>query len=279
MSRPVLTLVPTIAEITAPLRRFGISYFSYAKIESNTLTGFLNNLTVAESTLKMGAYKSNFLGDSFTLAHGKKHIFLMEKAIEGTFIGNESIRLLHQAGVGNVLGIAERIGNTYHIFYFGTNPHNTSILAFYFNNLDILFNFISFFVSTIAGDKNLREGLNDKINFVGDLNQPSAIDLVDASQNLNQYYSTIQSQKFYLNPGEKKYLTDRELDCLALMRAGLRTKTIASILELSTRTIEEHILKMKQKLECATLIQVGEKIIDLNLGNLLTARLALYKID
>jgi DNA-binding CsgD family transcriptional regulator len=271
MNRPVIQFVPTIIELSSPLKRFGISYFSYAKIEGNLLAGYLNNLFLAESVLKMGAFKSNFLGENFSLAKGKKHIFLMEKAIAGTLIGNESIDLLHQSGVGNVLGIAERVDDIYHVFYFGSAPNNTHILEFYFNNLDILFNFIHFFMDAISHHKPLREGLNDRINFTGDLEDPH--DIPDR----HDFYQDLNLTKFYINSNDKSFLTKRELDCLALMRTGLRTKQISSRLNLSNRTIEEHILKIKQKLHCKNLIQIGERINDLNLKNILEDRLRDHK--
>ncbi len=48
----------------------------------------------------------------------------------------------------------------------------------------------------------------------------------------------------------KNPLSDRELECMALILIGLTGKEISTFLELSVRTVEHHIDRIKDKLEC-----------------------------
>ena len=49
-----------------------------------------------------------------------------------------------------------------------------------------------------------------------------------------------------------KALSPRQQDCALLMSAGLTTQEIARILELSPRTVEEHIATLRSKFEAKT---------------------------
>ncbi len=53
-------------------------------------------------------------------------------------------------------------------------------------------------------------------------------------------------------------LTQRELECFCLILYGKTARQIAEVLNLSTRTIEEYLLKIKKKLGAKTLSDVHE---------------------
>ena len=58
------------------------------------------------------------------------------------------------------------------------------------------------------------------------------------------------------------FLTDRQQECLFLLIRGKSAKQIANILAVSLRTVEDHIIKIKQKLNCYNKSQLIEKAID-----------------
>lgn len=57
-------------------------------------------------------------------------------------------------------------------------------------------------------------------------------------------------------------LTERQQICLFLLIRGKTAKNIASILNISIKTIEEHTAKIKQKMNCFSKSQLIEKAID-----------------
>lgn len=68
----------------------------------------------------------------------------------------------------------------------------------------------------------------------------------------NPYYRRAIIKQGYPN---KESLTDRERDCLILASKGKSTKEIAKILKLSPHTIETYAKKIKEKLNCSTMIE------------------------
>ena len=56
-------------------------------------------------------------------------------------------------------------------------------------------------------------------------------------------------------------LTTRQHECLFLLLRGKRVKEIAAILDISSRTVEEHLALVKEKLGCLTRSQLIEKAI------------------
>ena len=75
------------------------------------------------------------------------------------------------------------------------------------------------------------------------------------SPNLPCYYILSENQLSLL-------LTERQQECLSLLIRGKTAKQIANILDISLRTVEEHIIKIKQKLNCYNKSQLVEKAID-----------------
>lgn len=58
-------------------------------------------------------------------------------------------------------------------------------------------------------------------------------------------------------------LTNREYDCAKLLLSGLRIKEIAARIHLSPRTVETHIINLKDKFECRNKIELIIKLKDL----------------
>jgi DNA-binding CsgD family transcriptional regulator len=60
-------------------------------------------------------------------------------------------------------------------------------------------------------------------------------------------------------------LSQRELECIQWLYKGKTVPEIALILNISKRTAEKHILNIKNKLQCYTLLQLGAKLFELGL--------------
>lgn len=56
------------------------------------------------------------------------------------------------------------------------------------------------------------------------------------------------------------YLTQREAMIIALMMIGHRAKQIAWDLQISLHTVNTHMAKIKQKLDCSTTFEVGYRL-------------------
>jgi DNA-binding CsgD family transcriptional regulator len=75
-------------------------------------------------------------------------------------------------------------------------------------------------------------------------------------------------QKFYLQDaktGSYIKLSRREVDCIVQVLSGKRAKQIGKQLQLSHRTIEFYLSRLKTKLACHTLSELTEKLLSATL--------------
>ena len=84
---------------------------------------------------------------------------------------------------------------------------------------------------------------------------PEILDLLYQFIMLTKNIQHGMSQKIICQP----HLTPRENQCLFYLTQGWDTKSIAKHLNLSTRTIESYILKIKQKHGVRTILQLLSK--------------------
>ena len=69
------------------------------------------------------------------------------------------------------------------------------------------------------------------------------------------------SAKYYLNKNNTgAYLTQREAECMALFLEGYSAKQASAVLEISERTVEYYLERIKLKLNCYSKRQVMRQI-------------------
>jgi DNA-binding CsgD family transcriptional regulator len=91
--------------------------------------------------------------------------------------------------------------------------------------------------------------------------------LINNSSRRNMSY-VLTDDRYSLSVGYEK-LTRRELECVYLLLQGKTARSIAEILYLSPRTIENHLLKIREKFYCDTKADLIEKFYDMGLLNIL----------
>ena len=63
--------------------------------------------------------------------------------------------------------------------------------------------------------------------------------------------------RFFINtPVEDSYLTKREVECLIWIALGKSSQEVADILMVSHRTVETHLVNIKQKFNCNKISQI-----------------------
>lgn len=74
---------------------------------------------------------------------------------------------------------------------------------------------------------------------------------------------SLPTPSFKKDSTNKLILSNRQIECLALLNVGKTVKEIGKILELSPRTVEDYLNNIKQKLGCRNLRQLIKKTIEL----------------
>ena len=144
------------------------------------------------------------------------------------------------------------------IFEFATQLNNWKINNLYLSNIDLLQNFIVFF--------------NEKTEKIIKKTNMHAFRLEKSSN--DEVQDDMYSAKLVLPKNSKELflyqpLTKQELVCVNWLIKGKTMKEMALILGISSRTVEKHIIHIKEKLHCYTLYQLGRKIGELGLERFL----------
>lgn len=264
-SYPVIAQSRDIAFIAKPLERLGITYFAFVKIDKNNkFSGFCNNQKWLQHYLE----KDYFLIDLF--AHSEL-IDLKDdytyKLFKDDSIPNYMYPLIYDAYQFNVwtsFYIAENHPGCQYIYHFGTEANNKKSYEYYYQKIDMLKAFISYFKEKISQNKSLKNSLSTTIKLPSPKKKEIKIDVVNrvyAQKNEIDFYKTIQINKYILNEiGGNQHLTEKELQCLRFLKQGKSSIEISRLLNRSPRTIEEHIKNIKTKLDCSTLFQLGNLI-------------------
>ncbi len=121
-------------------------------------------------------------------------------------------------------------------FYFlGTTLANSNIINKYISNIDLLDKFSVYFKNVAS--KLIHQAYNERLIINNKLS---------TSSNTTNKLSLVERDEFLMDIMQIK-LTRRELDCAKYLAKGFTSKMIAIQLNISYRTVEEYINKLKQK--------------------------------
>lgn len=254
-----------IKEICNPLfKEVGLNYFNYQVLYDDGRRLHLNAdprwlehyyekkyYNVSRSDLKPDSYKNGFgLWDSWNI---------------NMDIGCRTIAKDARENFDFAHGImlTKRLANHAVIFEFATQEKNYAINNFYMSNLDILENFI--FLFNKKAEKLIKSAsmhmFKIKRDFYPTPDDTYSYKIIVPKQ---EVLPKNKNSTFLYQP-----LTARELVCIDWMAKGKTANEIGLILEISNRTVEKHIVHIKEKLGCYTLYQLGKKISELGLERFL----------
>lgn len=135
------------------------------------------------------------------------------------------------------LGITIAHKDYFESFVFAAHQGNNNVINTYFNNTELLLNFIDIFKSKAIN--LIKEAEKCKV-IIPTPNRPDEINI------LNNLSSALTIKGNY----GKVEITIKEMETLRLLRQGLTAKEIASRFSRSPRTIESHLDNLKDKLGC-----------------------------
>jgi DNA-binding CsgD family transcriptional regulator len=129
----------------------------------------------------------------------------------------------------------------------------------------------------VLGEKTwLKNSQNEVVGILCTFNDYTQSRLIDLSrflmgESLKSPMKIGKKQFCYTLEGhfKKNIFSQRELECLFFLLRGKTAKTIAKMLLISHRTVEDHCEQIKFKLECQTKSEVIEKAISLGFFNIL----------
>lgn len=238
-----LTASYEMKQLINPLKKYGINYFTYNK---NYIDGSRIRLTTHADHLK--AFLKNQYYRTGNI-DGYPQLYLSQAALFST-LKNQSLAawLRNDFNVDHGIYIIRKSKNYSEFFSFATHCNNHQIINFYLNNLDFLQNFCSYFKE--QGKLLIAKAEKNKL-------------IHNYNNNSIQTCQTADLNKISLATiAEKKIITPRQLDVIALLLKGYRAKEIAKKLHLSHRTVEEHMAFLKKRFNARNIVDLVVKIIN-----------------
>lgn len=158
-------------------------------------------------------------------------------------------------GSYNALVIMDRFESYFRYCIFAVATSNQSVFNFYINYFSQLKLFIRYFENNCQ-EMFLAEDFNNRIvlpnyNFINKKRELGHYSLQGAGFDFLSDVSVVESFRHDL-------LTNREKDCLSLIARGYTMKNAAKKLNISHRTVEQHLRNLKEKLQLNTKNQLVE---------------------
>lgn len=251
-NHPSLCFPSEIENICKPLKQLNISYFSHVKIDKNKkISAICNNPRFYEYYFGNKYYNA----DIHMATNDNLGNFILWDAL--TF-DNKSAALAQEAtefGVKHVFTIVEKNQHDEDFYHFATHLNSTRINQIYIANIDLLKLFILHFKEKINHAKELKVGHDIKFNLdlqSNDFAIKNDDDFNDVKfdrptflNDFNCAHSLLHKDTHY-----PVILSTQQMKCFRLLAIGLSAKQIARKLNISYRTVEHHIEKLKKQLGC-----------------------------
>ena len=266
---PIFTMSEEVSRAFDPIVKYtNIDYAGYGRIYADGGHFYMDNLVELQDYLLV-QLKGNTVfdfqlldlisKDTFFSRSGRK-IIVFEQDIDSTNYWNRASTLFN---IENLLYIFEKFDTYFDIFAFASRS-GKNINSFYISHFDVLEKFMIYFKETnkdliMMSEKSkiILPRRNKQFYCIKkDLKGNSLIQEKDNMVNLDALYKL---GKYPLNlNGEKIYITSREVECWKLFSTGYSHKKIASILGLSRKTIDTHLIKVKNKLNVSARDQLSK---------------------
>lgn len=239
-----------VREICGPLfDNLGFNYFNYSRLfDDFSHTSLTSNPNWADFFYQHD-YKNKFLySENIVNMVGDYRFLLWSDFKQNSLIKNLNDYFDTDHGI-----IILEKGVGYTDFYSFAFPSSCNNSTYFLNNFHLLENFIHYFreracklINTANSNRiYISEPKNKETMNFGFLNK---IRKKNLSININpeKFLENNNVSRYYTKEFDF-YLTKREIQCLKLYACGYSTKQIGQILKISHRTVETHLISIKQK--------------------------------
>lgn len=235
-----------VKQLCSPLSSLGVTYFNYLKIYPDGSRELLTtNASWIEHFYSNALYASVGAIDIEHLL--PKGYFLWSELNGDDPIYNEGREFFN---IDNGVSFVNRRKDATYLYIFASNRENHQITNFYLRNIDLFKRFIQYFHNSgadlIAGAAKNKIILPDQQIICSD-----RIKIIEAADKLRKefYHNTKVDKFFLLSESDQVYLTLKQAQCAAYLAAGATAKETGLALKLSPRTVETHIIAIKEKVK------------------------------
>lgn len=232
LDHPTLALKEKVQEVSGNfLNSFGFSYFQYLRCYADGSIGLLTNNTGLIEQLQH-VDNSPVVFSSYESEHENAHSywFLWDEELPEAPVQLAREKL----NMRNGLTLVRRSKNYYDMIAVALPSEQANPGGFYLNKLKAIEQFVNEFD---VDNKDLIELMNK-----------NRLVLPEPYRDVNYKNICLTSGKItVVGKYGKTYITAQELACLRLLLQGAAYKKIAQVLDVSPRTVETYILRVRQR--------------------------------
>lgn len=256
---PSLCYVEDIADICRPITQLDISYFAHVHIDNTSqFSALSNHPQFTEHYLKNHYYNA----DIHLVENKQVFNYVIWDALEfakaSKALNNEAVEF----GIRHGFTIMKQGTQGCDFYHFATHHLSPSINEVYMSQFDLLHLFITYFTRQIKSSKKLHSAYDLKFKL-----DPTSSGFTTESV-YDGYAIETMREKFLLQIDRNSYLANNQHTiickstkemvslspqlhrCFSLLLTGLSAKQIANKLNLSQRTVENYILKIRNLIGC-----------------------------
>lgn len=257
---PFLQHIDAIQSICKPLfDNTRVTYFSHSTLKNNQFFEISTHYEFTEAYFLRKYYHHGI----HALKNIPNSLNVVWDLISVEGKTKEMIEYTNQLGFGHTFSIIKNDNESIECFHFSGQLGDNAINQQYQFCLDFLYRFTLYYKETVNSHKNLRRMY--ETHFVLSEEQRQ----FHSEQLITEIPSNLLDLNKYVINFNKSAISKREIHCLYLLNRGKTLEDIAIILNISHRTVKEHIKNIKDKLNCQTLFQLGEAYHRLELWRLM----------
>lgn len=266
---PSLKHANLLNSICSVLQTHGVTFFGYTAVDP------MNRAYCLGSKVD---YAANYLQRA--LAQNDVHTFDSNLKATPQYLfwdfcqldkdNEELYRIAREFDQSHTLTITRASDELIQCYHFSGQNHNEQLNQYYLEHLDALHLFIDYFNECLRTIPELAEVFQNPVSISKKseslLLQPQEYAKVIPDINdISQYQAPVR-----FTQANQFLLTDNERECLRWLHRGKPYDMIAQIMQVSRKTVERYVRSIKEKYQCYTLFQLGEKIAENKLSELLS---------
>ncbi|MCC8399085.1 MAG: helix-turn-helix transcriptional regulator [Rickettsia endosymbiont of Platyusa sonomae] len=234
-----LQILDQLKTIASPIENYGIQFLTFRRIYTDgKLIHFSNNEVWLDHSFDHQLWQStSSLKRISKIGLDKQYAHVWDNNAHTT---DHVYNAMYQHNLWHGLTLYDRRQNYVDLWAFATDRNNTEILDFYINELNIIKKFILY-----LQDKTYSIFFPTNVDVF--IKTDKTINLVNKENSIYHTENIFNIKKYYLDFEKKIYLTNQEFLCVYYLSKGKSFKEIANLLNISPRTVEDHIHSVQRK--------------------------------
>lgn len=241
---PIFTKAQSLTDICNPLQKFNIDHFCHVHINAQSeMTWLSQDPAFVKNYVEKAYYHTDIHGINNNLGE----IILwnnLKYAGKTNSMMQDAVNFNHK----QFFTIVEKDASGTHFYHFATNNDSDFMTQVYLSNIDLLKIFIQYFNHTIGKSKEFSSWQDFKLKITETPNDCFMLD--DSKNKIHQMRSAFMSTISEHNINPFSILSRQQEKCLRLLAAGLSAKEIAIQLNISYRTVESYLARIREIAGC-----------------------------